>query len=370
MNSLNSLYFPGTTLYSISQYPLFLLFPTIHLLQVAESNIHGNGVRATDSFIKSGFCQLHTPCPLGDDLNRFIHLLDDIKNKTDYASQLSALTLAAMSTQDETKDGSQQEIVASLLNNNLISSDKQKEKKDSALWQARLILAIGEILDTEEEAIARQLAIIKDDEAELFKVLQGKDDDFEEENFLKELSLIRDNINLPNPGNSKNRFQSWCQLYKEGNIPPYDILLTTSIDTADQIFESFERENNRQPSCIGKLSLPAVIGLDEEEAANAAHSFQKENSGLITTFTKNITQLKSSRPVSSDNLDLFFTNFTPSWEQQIETYFPAESFGRIVVSIYSFTGWPCSSIFGTDKMENDNNTCLMAVADIKANNSA
>ena len=137
MNSLNSLYFPGTTLYSISQYPLFLLFSKIHLLRIAEHNIHGNGGEATDSFIKSGLCQPHIPCPLGDDLRRFIHLINDIKNRRDdYGSQLSALTLAAMPAYSQNSGDSRQEIISSLLSGDQLFPNKQKEQKDLEIWQA------------------------------------------------------------------------------------------------------------------------------------------------------------------------------------------------------------------------------------------
>ena len=140
MNSLNSLYFPGTALYSIRQYPLFLLFSKIHFLAVTEHNIHGREVEATDSFIKAGFCQRHTPSPLGDDLERFSRLINDISTrKDDYASQLSALTLAAMSDPSQREGGdSKQEIISSLLNNGDFFPDRQEKQDKSDLWQARL----------------------------------------------------------------------------------------------------------------------------------------------------------------------------------------------------------------------------------------
>ena len=216
MNSLNSLYFPGTALYSFRQYPLFLLFSKIHLLGVAEHNIHGREVQATDSFIKAGFCQTHTPSRLGDDFKRFRHLINDIRNrKDDYASQLSALTLAALSNPSESGEGeSQQEIISSLLKSNRAFPDKRKKQKDIDLWQARLVLAIAEILDCEEEDIAQQLAVLKDEEADLFRELQGEDVDPEKENPFEELSLLRKHMNPPIPGNMQKRFISWKQLYR------------------------------------------------------------------------------------------------------------------------------------------------------------
>ncbi len=366
MNSLNSLYFPGTTLSSIGQYPLFLLFPTIHLLQVAEHNIHGNRGQATDSFVETDLCQTHTPSPLGNDLERFTRLVNDIKNrKDDYASQLTTLTLSAMSNYSQKSGDSQQEIISSLLRNSQFFPDKQKEQKNLELWQARLVLAIGEILDHEEEDIARQLAILKDSEIELFRELRGEGDIFEKDNPFEELSLIRSNMNPPTTDNMIKRFLSWKQLYREGDIPACDLLLTTSKDCADHMLESFETENNGAAIYSGQLFLPAVIGRHETDAIRQIHSYQEQNREIIKEIVEKLLYLKTCNdPAVENSSGPALSSFKKPWEKALESHFPESTFGRMPLSFYCFSDVPCPTLLGVDKHSNRATNGLLAVADI------
>ena len=366
MNSLNSLYFPGTTLYSVSQYPLFLLFSKVHLLKVAEHNIHGNGGEATDSFIKSGLCQPHIPSPLGDDLKRFIHLINDIKNrKDDYGSQLSALTLAAMPAYSPNSGDSRQEIISSLLSGGQLFPNKQKDQKDLEIWQARLVLAIGEILDHEEEDIARQLAVLKDEETELFKELQGEGDDFEEETPFENLSLTLKNMRPPTPGNMKKRLVSWKRLYKAGDIPACDLLLTTSRDSADQIFESVDRENKEPVIYSGRLSLPATVGSNEDDAIEQIRMYQENNKAMINEISENLLYLATCNTLSKENSSKpILSSFVKPWEKSLESHFPANKFGRTTLSFYCFADTPCSTLLEIDSRNSTRNNGLLAIADI------
>ena len=172
MNTLDTLYFPGTVLLSGSQYPLFLLFPQVHILQPVEAGEHdGATAEQPDIFIKNGFCQAHTPCPLGDSRERFLHLIDDIRDrKDDYAAQLSSLTMAAMSVPRQQGDDTTQGIISSLLGTKAAEDEQAKQETiELALWQARLVLKIAEILDREEEEIAEQLSLLDDREISPFQ---------------------------------------------------------------------------------------------------------------------------------------------------------------------------------------------------------
>jgi len=367
MNSLNSLYFPGTTLHSISQYPLFLLFPKVHLLKIAEDNIHRGEVQATDSFVKSGFCQPFTPCPLGKDLDRFIHLVNDIQNrKDDYASQLSALTLAAMSAPHSMESGdSQQEIISSLLGGGQLFPDKQKKLKHLDLWQARLMLAIGEILDREEEDIARQLLGLKEEEADIFKELQGESDALEEEGLSDTFSQLRGSMRAPTSSNMKKRFLSWKKLFREGNSPACDLILTTSRDTADQILETFYTESNETTIYSDHLSLPALISWQEDDAVKQILSYRENNKKLIDEITETLLQLINSTNLTKDNQPgSILSNHREQWGKSLETHFPAEKFGRMPLSFYCLPGIPCSTLLGINKQDNTPINSLMAIADI------
>ncbi len=366
MNSLNSLYFPETNLSSIGQYPFFLLFPSIHLLRVAEHNIQGNGDQATDSFIKAGLCQTHTPSPLGNDLERFTRLVSDIKNrKDDYASQLTTLTLSAMSNYSQKSGDSRQEIISSLLRSGQFFPDKQEEQKNLEIWQARLVLAIGEIIDHEEEGIARQLAIIKDNEFELFRALQGEDEDFEKDNPFEELSLIRSNMNPPAAFNMIKRFLSWKRLYREGDIPTCALLLTASKDCADNLLESFDTENDGPAIYLGQLLLPAVIGRQETDAIRQIQSYQEQNRDIIKGITEKLLYLNSCEdPALENNSGSILSSFNKPWEKALESHFPENTFGRIPLSFYCFSNTSCSTLLGVDKHNSLATNGLLAVADI------
>ena len=137
MNTLDTLNFPGTVFLSGSQYPLFLLFPQVHILQPVEAEENdGATAEHPDIFIKNGFCQVHTPCPLGDSRQRFLHLIADIRNrKDDYAAQLSSLTMAAMSAPRPRGDDTTQGIISSLLGTKTVEDEKeQREAVELALW--------------------------------------------------------------------------------------------------------------------------------------------------------------------------------------------------------------------------------------------
>ncbi len=311
---------------------------------------------------------MHAPSPLGDDLERFTNLINDIKSrKDDYASQLSALTLAAMSPYPGKEDGdSRQEIISALLNNGQLYSGRQKEQKTLELWQARLVLTIGEILDCEEEDIARQLAAIKDEEAELFKELHGKENDSGDENPFEELALIRGNIAPPTSGNIQKRFLSWKQLYREGS-PPCDLLLTSSRDTADRILESFDTGSCEKAIYSGQLSLPAIVSRHEDDAIQRICSYQERNKAIIDKIRGQLLDLKTGNSLTEENNSGgLLSSYREPWEESLESHFPAKEFGRIPLSFYCFTSTPCSTLMGADSQDSNHTNGLMAIADIAA----
>jgi len=116
MNSLKTVLFPATVIHSIRQYPIFLLFSQINIIAPVESHEQEMPEESTDTFINSGLCQVDTPCPLGENLDRFLHLVADIRTrKDDYAAQLSSLTLAAMSSSHSSGEQSERAIINEFL---------------------------------------------------------------------------------------------------------------------------------------------------------------------------------------------------------------------------------------------------------------
>lgn len=367
MNSLNTLFFPGTEIYSIRQYPIFLLFQKLHLIKPVEDDPAGSGDEFSDSFIKSGFCQVHTPCPLGEHRNRFLRLVEDIRDrKDDYAAQLSSLVLAANSGSSSIDEDSERGIIASLL-----TPDDQKAKslladKEGKLWQARLVLAIGEILDKEEEEIAANLAILEDDQAGLFRALHGEIEELEEDNPFAELNQLENNMVAANTGNIKKRFNAWKTLFFESDMPQCEIFFTTSLDAGDLLLELYEQKSNQPALSAGTLDLPGLIGWNSKEASQSAVAFHEENRDLLSRIYDSLADLAQQDKFPNHDMqtDNAFSAIIKDWNVQLESVFPVNKFGRIPVKCYLFPGFACSTVIGKPRPENDNlKNGLLIVAD-------
>jgi hypothetical protein len=354
MNSLNALFFPATDLYSIRQYPIFLLFQKMHIIRPVEDDPTGSGDQSSDSFIKSGFCQVHTPCPLAENRDRFVRLVTDISSrKDDYAAQLSSLILAGTSSASATDDDSERAIRSSLFTPDAEQAKVVQEDKDGELWQARLVLAIAVILDREEEEIARNLAMLEDDQADLFKELHGDIDEQEEENPFAELNRLESNIGAANSGNMKKRCKAWKTLFLEGNMRQCEIFLTTSQDAGDFLLEAYEKRTNQAGLLAATLALPGLIGWNSAEAYQTVVNFRNQNSELLSRIHEYLSDLiDKSTCTKQATASTAVTTLTEQWNEQLETTFPASQFGRIPVKCYVFPGLPCTTLIGAGQPEN------------------
>lgn len=338
MNTLESLYFPGTEIYSGSQFPVFLLFSKLHVLQPVEDVETAD--TSADIFKTTGYCQAHTPCPLGDNRDRFLHLIRDIKDrKDDYAAQLSSLTVASMSAKKASIDDSSQGIVASLLGGHGLETTPEADD-DVELWQARLVLKIGEILDFEEEEVAMQMAMLDDEENGLFKTLQGELAE-EDESLADELKQLKEKINRPSASTINKRLAAWSRLYNAGSIENNQIWLTHMPEVADTLLERYEEHHN-QPACkIAELALPANIGWSKVDSIDVINSFRKDNGDLLDRLTRAISENNSHRLASLQT----------EWNQAIEASFPESINGLAQLTFYNFTESSIAELLGKEKCD-------------------
>ena len=364
MNSLNTLYFPGTALYSIRQYPLFLLFPSIHLIKPVEKAPADSGKESTDSFIKSGFCQEHTPCPLGEDRNRFVHLITDISNrKDDYAAQLSSLILASQSAVTPVDDDSEGAIISSLYHPDALPRKKLQTGKEEKLWQARLVLAIGELLDREEEEIARNLATLDDDQAALMQQLHGDGDAIEDDEYkdspLAELNQVEHHLSAAHAGNIKKRFYAWRTLFLESELQGCAIFLTGSRDAGDILQELYEKKSGMAAPLLAGLELPGLIGFTCEEAWSSVVAFRENNKELTVRLEQMFAGLADSKEFAAESTT--FKDLAASWKTALEAVFPARQFGRTSLTCYLMPKLPCSALIGGSANDELKNGLLVVV---------
>jgi hypothetical protein len=342
MNSLKTLYFPGTAAPSLRLYPLFLLFQNVHFLAPVEPQPGSDQRESADSFINWGFCQVHTPCPLGPDRQRFVRLLDDIASRgPDYARQLTSLTLASIT--ERAPDESERTLVKSLQSSAGVGNDGEGAKKDG-LWQARLLLAIGELLDQEEEEIALSLARFEDDEKRLFEELQGDDEREELEDLLG--GLVR--LDVARRGNSasnvRQRCQAWKSLYGALHDEEFAILLARTEESGEVVLEDYAQLSGRVAVVPLTLPLPTVIGGTVEEAEQALRRFHDRAAptlAAIASYLENLLHLVPSEAEQAAPLD---AEILSSWQRHLDTAFAKKRFGRTALTFSLFPGWPTTTL--------------------------
>jgi hypothetical protein len=344
MTPPNPLYFPGTTLYSPLQYPFFLLCRPVDFLRPHEKSTEADV--PADSFMNSPFCQVHTPCPLGDDLARFLHLVDQIANRgKEYPAQLTALTLAGFSAARDSGENSSREIIRALQPGAAQHDEGARlaaEQREN-LWQARLVLAIGELLDRQEQEIAHHLEMLGAEETGLLRELQGEEEFSEAAELFTLLQAPQAaQPQLTHWGNIARRFAAWQKLYREADLQNRSLLLTASPDAADLLIIAYEKLSGRQPLTIAALALPASIGDSEAEAFRTASQFTADNLDLLSGLNSLLNGLADRGEVPPEIL----AQHLAAWHKHIDSAFPEEECGRRQLKILLFAGVSCPELLG------------------------
>ncbi|WP_028319744.1 hypothetical protein [Desulfobulbus elongatus] len=227
------------------------------LVQVFGQVVHMQAVenappdRSTASaFIK--WCRqqdrLHpfTPEPLGDQRERFLALVRDIRRRGDtYLSQLSMLTLADLSRRDNPEPP--RAILADLLHG---ADIREREATGLMLWQSRLMLELGEAYDIEQAELNDALHAIARRQESLFAELceeeenpfvlpaAGQDDSPEADTILR------------------HRLKAWTRLCFHGDRPAPGLLVTRHRTAMDLLQEVYERRWRQSARLLASLELP------------------------------------------------------------------------------------------------------------------
>ena len=336
MKSLNSLYFPETLLPRHLRNCLLLLPDTLHLLQAVEPDDEADESTDTDLFMEQGICQVHTPSLLGKERDRFLGLIEEIRTRKDcFAEQLSSLTLAHLSDEQGCGDHNHQAIMSSLLGGQVpVDSESEEKDRKATLWQARLVLALAEILDKEEAELAMNLSDIGDDELALFQELKGEGEETTEgeEDPFAELMRIKANLSQPRPGTVKRRLQAWKTLYASGTMPEdFWFWITSQEEAAELLINSYETQSGRNSVPLLLLDIPEQMYMREKDGLESIRNFQKEASTIRQDIIEKLTAIVSKEHLNIvDPVALLPDSgiLARDWNDLIEYYFPKERFGR------------------------------------------
>lgn len=336
MQSLNSLYFPETILPRHLRHCLLLFPDTLHLLQPVESLPETTDKEPdTDIFMEQGICQVHTPSLLGKDRNRFLRLIEEIRSGKDgFVEQLSNLTLAHLSKEQGSSDQSHRAIMTTLLGGRIPGdSESDEETQKAALWQARLVLVLAELLDREEAELATRLSDIDDTELALFEELRGDIfDNAEEEDPFTELMRIKANISQPRPGTSKKRIQAWKILYSSGPLPEeYWLWMTSQEEAAELLIDSYEKKAGRNSVPLLLLDLPEQICMRDKDGLESIKNFQNHAGDIRGDIKEKLTAIVSREHLNIVDPVALLPDagiLARDWNDLIEYHFPEKRFGR------------------------------------------
>ncbi len=332
-----SLVFPNTDIFGYRQFPILLFGCPLYYLQLVEPDPNDDVQDENEIFINSGLCHPHLPAPLADDRERFTRLIKDIRErKDDYAAQLSALTMAALSDNKARSGGEERyQIISSLLDSKVIADSADRDEQLD-LWQARLVLAIAEILNKEKEDLLQEMQLLDAQEIEMLRSLQGETDTDDEDPFA-ELQRIKADLDGARPREIKIRFQSWLRLMKHAPLPDTKLWVASSPEAADELFIEFDKRNEGTPLPILELTIPDRIEAGPIYVVSRVKSFLEDSATLREKIIAEFEMLVNKgglSPDSAENLLPSGSEHSSLWGEMVEEHFPAGSHGSASLRFY------------------------------------
>lgn len=363
MISLDTLLFPDTDIFRDRLYPLLLFCKPLHYLQPVEADAEHTIQNENDIFMERGLCQEHTPAPLGKDKQRFLKLVTDIKTrKDDYVTQLSSLTMAAMSAPRPEKEGeSGHQIISSLAKGHQFSSSL--DAADTDLWQARLVLAIAEILDHEEDELYEELQLLDSRELDMLRALQGNEISQDDDPFA-EIARIREYLNKPRDKQVKKRFDAWLRLLRVKPVAEKFLWVASSDAAADQVINAYEKDNDTVITPLLKLPLPDKIMVSVHHLIDQLEKFHQAAGDIHSGIKNDLTRLSKLADFSSGDLQTLLphgTDWLEQWEQRLEDHFPQRSHGRSFLTLYLLPNTSLANLFCLDGADKTDPSVLHAI---------
>ncbi|MDH5299166.1 MAG: hypothetical protein OEV91_09120 [Desulfobulbaceae bacterium] len=284
MASSTALLFPDTMPTWAATTPLLLLFSAVTQYRPTESN------RDLPPPVPAapGLCRSHAPLPLGDDLDRFLRLVKDLRGHAAeyYGSFLSTLSPGGTRFQEE----SVQQVIAAMTRGS--ATAPTPAAVDETIWQARLLLQLAEELHREEAELALHLAKVAAMQQQMLHSLRGDDEEEEEE---EEEELALPGV-AAEPARSPIRTtllcRAWSRLFVADRQPGQpEILATANSEAAELVLDTYAKLRNAPPATLCRLPLPCLTGMDEEGYLGRRAAFR---AGAADTLTALFTAMEEA----------------------------------------------------------------------------
>ena len=250
MNTTLACVFPQTLPDADFVFPLLQVFDGVVHLQAVENEPLETNSAYLHQCLESGKLHPFAPVPLGENRQRFLALVEDMRRHgADYISQLSMLTVAGLQRSEQVE--SSQDLVTDLLKRSDIRS---REEEQVQLWQARLMLKLGEWHDRQQADIATALGDITSRQQRLLQELREEDDN----SFALTAEIT--GHSREEEAMQRNRLKAWIRLALHAQDLPAALPITSHAAVLDLLQEIFEKRSTTAAKPLAGLALPLLSG--------------------------------------------------------------------------------------------------------------
>ncbi|MDH4319281.1 MAG: hypothetical protein OEV64_12880 [Desulfobulbaceae bacterium] len=252
MNPLEAIIFPQTLPVGANYLPLLHFFDSLVYCVPVEDEARAVSFDQRYRFV--------APAPLGADRDRFLRLVSDLEGKgAHYADQVGHLSLAGFTDPAGRGRAERKGDILSELLHPKADDRSLVEKKELVLWQARLVLKLGEMYDKQQVSLEEELRRVIDSEDSLFDELRKEEDlTFA---FTKQLGGFSEK----NSALDKHRLKAWTRLFVLGDMDVQGPLVLATVDRNgfEELVDIYEASCGERLEELAGLLLPVESGDPE-----------------------------------------------------------------------------------------------------------
>ena len=288
--------FPDTRPKDDMLFPVVQLFHQIVHLAPVENDLPAALPPLAEELLAQGLLRFHCPAPLGKDWERFLSLVKELRQRpADYAG----LALSGFSS-PETAESENVIISAVRRSQSGTAESKAGQEQAAPLWQARLVLKLGELVEQEEEEIRQSLRRVALREQALLEALRDEH---------PAAAPSPDVDRPPESGRSRLRLKAWQKLLAASSRPLLSNVFITSDHNA---FDAVIEESSAAARQTLTLSLPARPTGDD--------------------FVSGRQKFRQAAAEMINDLPISFKQ--EAWENILERHYPKAVHGRCRLTLH------------------------------------
>jgi len=329
MNARSAILFPDTVPSERMLIPLVQVFDQLVYFQTVENDAAPAELRSVlcEEMERRALCRAEVPAPLGGERERFLRLVSDLRNRRDdYAARLGHVALAGISSASRREAESRKSILSSILSGGTANASDQDEAA-RMLWQARLVLKLGELYDAEEGELLAELRRIRAREEHLLRELRsGEDTPFVTTVQPEAVGTGREKM-------QKLRCTAWAKLFALGadRTAAGSIFLTGDRDGLDMLLERYESLAGRRATHLLDCLLPAGHPQGEELFFKISR-FRSESAALRAKLDAVLDNPETAGP---PDIDPWSAAEEDAWAKLLADLYPAETCGRTRLRLFA-----------------------------------